>query len=62
MIGIVSREAHQPPTERRTGQGRGLIIVFTAAMTVVAPLLLPMTAYYLNLLMQASTYLSPYSG
>jgi branched-chain amino acid transport system permease protein len=25
-------------------------------MTVVAPLLLPMTAYYLNLLMQASTY------
>jgi branched-chain amino acid transport system permease protein len=56
MIGIVSREAHKPPTERRTGQGRGLIIVFTAAVTVVAPLLLPMTGYYLNLLMQASTY------
>jgi hypothetical protein len=34
----------------------GLLIVFTAAMTVVAPLFLPMTAYYLNLLMQASTY------
>jgi hypothetical protein len=33
-----------------------LLIVFAAAMTVVAPLLLPMTAYYLNLLMQASTY------
>ena len=56
MSGIVSSEAHKPPTERRTNQGRGLIIVFTAAMTVVAPLLLPMTAYYLNLLMQASTY------
>jgi branched-chain amino acid transport system permease protein len=56
MSGIVSSEAHKPPTERRTGQGRGLLIVFAAAMTVVAPLLLPMTAYYLNLLMQASTY------
>jgi branched-chain amino acid transport system permease protein len=56
MSGIVSSEAHKPPTERRAGQGRGLLIVFTAAMTVVAPLLLPMTAYYLNLLMQASTY------
>ena len=56
MIGIVSSEAHKSPTERRTRQGRGLIIVFTAAITVVAPLLVPMTAYYLNLLMQASTY------
>jgi branched-chain amino acid transport system permease protein len=56
MSGIVPSEAHKPPTERRTGKGRGLIIVFTAAMTVVGPLLLPMTAYYLNLLMQASTY------
>ena len=56
MSGIVSSEAHKPPTERRTGQGRDLLIVFIAAMTVVAPLLLPMTAYYLNLLMQASTY------
>jgi branched-chain amino acid transport system permease protein len=37
-------------------QGRGLLIVLIAAMTVVAPLLLPLTAYYLNLLMQASTY------
>ena len=36
--------------------GRGLLIVCTAAVTVVAPLLLPMTAYYLNLLMQATTY------
>ena len=56
MSGIVSSEAHKSPTERRIRQGRGLIIVFTAAMTVVVPLLLPMTAYYLNLLMQASTY------
>ena len=56
MSEIVSSETHKPPTERRTGQGRRLLIVFTAAMTVVAPLLLPMTAYYLNLLMQASTY------
>ncbi len=56
MNEIVSSEAHKPPTERRTGQGRRLLIVFTAAMTVAAPLLLPMTAYYLNLLMQASTY------
>ena len=56
MSEIVSSEAHKPPTERRTGQGRGLLIVVAAAMTVVAPLLLPMTAYYLNLLMQASTY------
>jgi branched-chain amino acid transport system permease protein len=36
--------------------GRGLLIFCTAAVTVVAPLLLPMTAYHLNLLMQASTY------
>src|ERR1700747_2714622 len=56
MSEIVSSETHKPPTERRTGQGRRLLIVFAAAMTVVAPLLLPMTAYYLNLLMQASTY------
>jgi branched-chain amino acid transport system permease protein len=56
MSEIVSSEAHKPPTERRTGQGRGFLIVLTAAMTVAAPLLLPMTAYYLNLLMQASTY------
>src|SRR6267378_8406343 len=56
MIGIVSSETHKPPTGRRTGQGRGFLIVFIAAMTVAAPLLLPMTAYYLNLLMQASTY------
>jgi hypothetical protein len=26
MIGIDSSEAHKPPTERRTGQGRGLLI------------------------------------
>jgi hypothetical protein len=44
MSEIVSSEAHKPPTQRRTGQGRRLLIVFTAAMTVVAPLLLPMTA------------------
>src|SRR5258708_17340012 len=56
MSGIVPREAHKPVTGRRTGEGRGLLIVFAAAMTVVAPLLLPMTAYYLNLLMEASTY------
>ena len=56
MIGTAPSSAQEPPTERRTGQGRGLLIVCTAAMTVVAPLLLPMTAYYLNLLMQASTY------
>jgi branched-chain amino acid transport system permease protein len=56
MSGIFPSEVHEPPTERRTNRGRGLLIVFTAAMTIVAPLLLPMTAYYLNLLMQASTY------
>ena len=56
MSGIFSREVHKKATERRTGQGRGLLIVPIAAMTVVAPLLLPLTAYYLNLLMQASTY------
>jgi branched-chain amino acid transport system permease protein len=56
MSGIVSSEAHKPPTEHRSGHGRGFLIVFTAAMTVAAPLLLPLTAYYLNLLMQASTY------
>ena len=56
MIGTVPSSAQEPPTERRTNHGRGLLIVFIAAMTVVAPLLLPMTAYYLNLLMQASTY------
>ena len=56
MSGIVPSEAHKPPPERRTGKGRGLIIVFTAAVTIFGPLLLPMTAYYLNLLMQASTY------
>ena len=56
MSGIFSREVHKKATKRPTGQGRGLLIVLIAAMTVVAPLLLPMTAYYLNLLMQASTY------
>ena len=56
MSGIVSSEAHKPATERRTNHGRGFFIVLIAATTVVAPLLLPMTAYYLNLLMQASTY------
>src|ERR1700759_4280206 len=56
MIGTAPSSAQEPPTERRTGQGRGLLIVFAAAMTVVAPLLLPLTAYYLNLLIQASTY------
>jgi hypothetical protein len=56
MSGIVSSEANKSSTGRRSGKGRGLLIVFAAAMTVVAPLLLPMTAYYLNLLMQASTY------
>jgi branched-chain amino acid transport system permease protein len=54
MSGIVSSEADKP--ECRTGRGRGLLILFTAAMTVVAPLFLPITAYYLNLLIQASTY------
>ena len=56
MSGIVSSEAHKPPTGRRTNPGRGFLIVLVAATTVVAPLLLPMTAYYLNLLMQAATY------
>ena len=56
MRGIVSSEAHEPATERRTNHGRGFLIVLIAATTVVAPLLLPMTAYYLNLLMQAATY------
>ena len=56
MSGIVSSEAHKPAKERRTNHGRGFLIVLIAAMTVVAPLLLPMTAYYLNLLMQTSTY------
>src|SRR6516164_2919022 len=56
MSGIVSSEAHKPATERRTNHGRGFLIVLIAAMTVVAPLLLPITAYYLNLLMQAVTY------
>ena len=54
MSGIVSSEADKP--ERRAGQGRGLLMVLTAALTVVAPLFLPITAYYLNLLIQASTY------
>ena len=56
MRGIVSSQAHKPAAERRTNHGRGFLIVLIAAMTVVAPLLLPMTAYYLNLLMQAATY------
>jgi branched-chain amino acid transport system permease protein len=56
MIGIVPNAAHKPAAERRTNRGRGLLFVVTATMTVVAPLLLPMSAYYLNLLMQASTY------
>jgi branched-chain amino acid transport system permease protein len=56
MIGILSSQTHKPPTGRRTDQGRGFLIVLIAAMTVAAPLHLPMTAYYLNLLMQASTY------
>ena len=50
MSGIFSSEAHKPATERRTNHGRGFLTVLIAAMTVVAPLLLPMTAYYLNLL------------
>ena len=56
MSGIVPSEAHKAATERRTDHGRGFLTVLIAAMTVVAPLLLPMTAYYLNLLMQAATY------
>jgi branched-subunit amino acid ABC-type transport system permease component len=56
MSEIVSSEARKPQAERRSGHGRGLLFVFSAAVTVVAPLFLPMTAYYLNLLMQASTY------
>ena len=56
MIGIVPNAAHKPAAERRTNHGRVLLFVVTATMTVVAPLLLPMSAYYLNLLMQASTY------
>jgi branched-chain amino acid transport system permease protein len=56
MIGIVPNAAHKPAAERRTNRGRGLLFVVTVTMTVVAPLLLPMSAYYLNLLMQASTY------
>jgi branched-chain amino acid transport system permease protein len=56
MSGIASSKAHEPPTERRTGQGRGLLMVFAAAMTVLTPLLLPMTTYYLNLSTQAATY------
>jgi branched-chain amino acid transport system permease protein len=51
----VSSHPRKRPTERRTGQGGGLLVL-AAGMTVVAPLLLPMTAYYLNLFMQASTY------
>ena len=56
MSGIVSSQAHKPTTERRTNHGRGFLTVLIAAMTVVTPLLLPMAAYYLNLLMQAATY------
>jgi branched-chain amino acid transport system permease protein len=56
MSGIVSSEAHKPPPGSCTGQGRRLLIVFTAATTVIASLLLPLTGYYLNLLIQASTY------
>src|SRR5246127_5953072 len=56
MSGIVSSQAHKSTTERRTNHGRGFLTVLIAAMTVVAALLLPMTAYYLNLLMQAATY------
>jgi branched-chain amino acid transport system permease protein len=56
MIGIIPNAARKPATERRTNHGRGFLIVVTAATTVVAPLLLPMTAYCLNLLMQVSTY------
>ena len=53
MSGIVASDAHKPAAERRTtlqDHGRAFLIVLIAAMTVVAPLLLPMTAYYLNLL------------
>jgi branched-chain amino acid transport system permease protein len=56
MIGIVPKAAHKPAAQLRTNHGRGLLFVVTATITVVAPLLLPMSAYYLNLLMQASTY------
>lgn len=56
MSGILSRQTDKPPTGRRTDQGRGFLTVLIAAVTVAAPLHLPMTAYYLNLLMQASTY------
>jgi branched-chain amino acid transport system permease protein len=56
MSEIASREARKPPTERRSGRGRGVFVVLSAAMTVAVPLFLPMTAYYLNLLMQVTTY------
>jgi branched-chain amino acid transport system permease protein len=51
----VSSHTRKRSAERRTGRGSGLLVL-AAVMTVVAPLLLPMTAYYLNLFMQASTY------
>ncbi|MBV8165117.1 MAG: ABC transporter, partial [Candidatus Eremiobacteraeota bacterium] len=56
MSEIASSEARKPAPERRSGHGHGVLLVLSAAMTVVVPLFLPMTAYYLNLLMQASTY------
>jgi branched-chain amino acid transport system permease protein len=56
MIGSTPNAASKPGSGRRTSHGRGLLIFGTAAVTIAAPLLLPMTAYYLNLLMQASTY------
>jgi branched-chain amino acid transport system permease protein len=56
MIGIIPNAARKPAPEHRTNYGRGFLIVVTAATSIVAPLLLPMTAYYLNLLMQVSTY------
>jgi branched-chain amino acid transport system permease protein len=56
MSRTVSSEAHKPLSGRGTGHGRSLVIVVTVAMTIIAPLLLPITAYNLNLLMQASTY------
>jgi branched-chain amino acid transport system permease protein len=57
MSGTPSSEALKPPAGLRAGQVRDFLffaLAATASMSV--PLLLPLTAYYLNLFMQASTY------
>jgi branched-chain amino acid transport system permease protein len=55
MSRTASNGSATPRARRRTGIAGGALLAFAMAVTVALPLL-PMTAYHLNLLMQASTY------